>query len=210
MADDKPLTPKQQRFVEEYLVDLNAAAAARRAGYSEAAARDIGAENLTKPNILAAIEAAKAARSRRTEVTADRVLLELARVGFSDIGEVLNFSGTDLSLRPAAEIPEDARRAIASIKVRRSVLGSGDEAREVEVVEFRLHDKLSALEKAGKHIGMWPNKLDLSGTVRHEGEVVPDDVRLAALDRLYAAVRARAGEAVVGPGPAPADGPLLS
>ena len=69
-----PLTPKQAAFVREYLVDLNAAAAARRAGYSEKTARKIGQENLTKPDIAAAIEAAQSERAERLQLTADDVL----------------------------------------------------------------------------------------------------------------------------------------
>ncbi len=68
------MTPKQRRFVDEYLCDLNATQAAIRSGYSKKTARFIGAENLTKPNIAAAIAAAVAKRSERTEVTADYVL----------------------------------------------------------------------------------------------------------------------------------------
>ncbi|MGU3387264.1 terminase small subunit [Methylobacterium sp. D53M] len=68
------LTDKQQRFVEEYLVDLNATQAAIRAGYSEATAYSIGNENLSKPEIAEAIATAQAARSERTKVTADEVL----------------------------------------------------------------------------------------------------------------------------------------
>lgn len=71
------LTDKQQRFVEEYLVDLNATQAAIRAGYSENTARAIGAENLTKPDIADAIAGAQAERSKRTEVTADYVLASI-------------------------------------------------------------------------------------------------------------------------------------
>lgn len=69
-----PLTPKQAAFVREYLVDLNAAAAARRAGYSEKTARKIGQENLTKPDIAAAIAEAQQARAERVQITADDVL----------------------------------------------------------------------------------------------------------------------------------------
>ena len=65
------LSPKQQRFVEEFLIDLNATQAAIRAGYSEKTAAAIGCENLTKPEIAAAIAASQAARSARTEITAD-------------------------------------------------------------------------------------------------------------------------------------------
>ena len=74
------LTPKQQRFVEEYLVDLNATQAAIRAGYSEDSARAIGHENLTKPDIAAAIEAAKKRLSERTEITQEWVVATLKTV----------------------------------------------------------------------------------------------------------------------------------
>lgn len=69
-----PLTPKQQRFVDEYLVDLNATQAAIRAGYSANTARQIGQENLSKPDIAAAVQARSAARQARTEVTQDTVV----------------------------------------------------------------------------------------------------------------------------------------
>ena len=83
------LTPKQARFVEEYLFDLNAAQAAIRAGYRADNARSIGFENLTKPDIREAIEAAKRERSARTGVTADRVVQEIARVAFSSLRDVM-------------------------------------------------------------------------------------------------------------------------
>ena len=70
----KPLSTKQRRFVEEYLVDLNGTQAAIRAGYSPRTARQIASENLSKPDIADAIAEAQAARSQRTQITADRVL----------------------------------------------------------------------------------------------------------------------------------------
>lgn len=72
-----PLTPKQQRFVEEYLVDLNATAAAIRSGYSEHTAYAIGSENLKKPEIQEAISEARKSQSDRTQVTQDYVLTRL-------------------------------------------------------------------------------------------------------------------------------------
>ena len=68
------LTDKQQRFVEEYLIDLNATQAAIRAGYSGDTAKEIGYENLTKPHVAEAIQAAMAERSKRTQIDADYVL----------------------------------------------------------------------------------------------------------------------------------------
>ena len=77
MSKTRGLTPKQQRFIEEYLVDLNATQAAIRAGYSEKRAYAIGHENLRKPEILVAIQAARAEQSKRTQITADWVLTRL-------------------------------------------------------------------------------------------------------------------------------------
>lgn len=68
------LTPKQQRFVEEYLIDLNATQSAIRAGYSEKTARDIGCENLAKPNIAKAIEEAQEKLSNKAQVTVEMVV----------------------------------------------------------------------------------------------------------------------------------------
>ena len=70
----KKLTAKQERFCREYLIDLNATAAARRAGYSEKTAKEIGCENLTKPNIQRMIQEALSERSRQTQITANYVL----------------------------------------------------------------------------------------------------------------------------------------
>ncbi len=85
-----PLNDRQARFVAEYLVDLNATQAAIRAGYSPPSARTQAADLLPNPNLAAAIAEAQAARGRRTEVTADRVVLELARVAFGDPRRVMS------------------------------------------------------------------------------------------------------------------------
>ena len=87
------LTPKQQRFVDEYLIDLNATQAAIRAGYSPKTARQIGEQNLSKLDIQQAIEQAKAERSERTKITQDDVLKmwhDLATVDYNEISQLLN------------------------------------------------------------------------------------------------------------------------
>lgn len=73
------LTPKQQRFVDEYLIDLNATQAAIRAGYSEKTAKEIGSENLTKPNIAKAIQEAQENLSNKTQLTVDMVVQGLLK-----------------------------------------------------------------------------------------------------------------------------------
>lgn len=88
------LTPKQARFVEEYLIDLNATQAAIRAGYSARTARKIGQENLTKPDIAEAISAAQSARSERTEISQDMVLREWVDIAMADPNDIIQFRRT--------------------------------------------------------------------------------------------------------------------
>ena len=92
MAQRK-LNPKQQRFVEEYLIDLNATQAAIRAGYSPKTATAIASENLSKPSISAAIACAMAERSKRTGITQDRILEELAKVAFIKLTDIVDDTG---------------------------------------------------------------------------------------------------------------------
>lgn len=150
------MTRKRKRFIEEYLIDLNATQAAIRAGYSPRSAGSIAEENLTKPHIRARIDAEMAERSKRTGVSADRVIRELARIAFVSAPDVIDVdNGT---LRPDATTDDLA--AIASVRVKKI---SGEA--ECEEREIRLCDKLKALELLGKHLGMFGDKVQLSGQV---------------------------------------------
>ena len=91
------LTAKQERFVEEYLIDLNATRAAIRAGYSERTAAAVGHENLRKPKIADAIAGAKEGRSERTKIDADWVLSRLADEAEADLADLYDEDG---ALRP--------------------------------------------------------------------------------------------------------------
>ena len=148
------LTAKQKRFIEEYLIDLNATQAAIRAGYSPESAKEIGCENLTKPNIKAAIDKAMAERSRRTGISQDRVLQELAKIAFVNPTDVINMD--------EATIKGDANRedtaAIASVKVKTIPTEDGD----IMEREVKICDKLKALELLGKHLGMFTDKLNVN------------------------------------------------
>jgi len=108
----KKMTPKQEMFVKEYLIDLNATKAARRAGYSKKTAEVIGHENLRKPQIQKEIQKAMDKRSRRLEISADRVLQERARIAFFDIRKLYNEDG---SLKQIQDIDDDTAAAIHSI-----------------------------------------------------------------------------------------------
>ncbi len=143
------LTPKQARFVNEYLVDLNATQAAIRAGYKPKAAAQTAAENLRKPQIQQAIQEAREDQEARTQITADRVLRELAEIAFADAGDYQTVEGDELVLRDSEQIPEAKRRAIQGY--RRGKFGP-------EVV---LADKIKALELIGKHLGMFERTEDV-------------------------------------------------
>ena len=113
------LTPKQARFVQEYLIDLNAAQAAIRAGYSAKTARVIGHENLTNPDIAAAIEKAMAERAERTRLTADWVIDELRKLAGANMDACLkaNPSG-DLYL----DLSDLTRDQTAALQLKRAAL----------------------------------------------------------------------------------------
>lgn len=148
------LTAKQKRFVEEYLVDLNATQAAIRAGYSVDSARDIGCENLTKPNIQAAVGKAMAERSKRTGINQDRVVLELAKVAFVNVADVVDL--TDGSILNGASTDDLA--CIEGIKYKRSDTDTGSS----EEREIKFASKMKALELLGKHLGMWDDKAEVN------------------------------------------------
>lgn len=151
------LTAKQQRFVEEYLIDLNATQAAIRAGYSPKTAYSIGNELLNKPDIRARIDKAIAERSARTGVNQDRIIRELARIAFIQAPDVINFD--DATLNNSAS--EDNLAAIASVKVKTIPTSDGEGVER----EIRLADKLKALELLGKHIGMFTENIRMTGDV---------------------------------------------
>jgi phage terminase small subunit len=147
------MTPKQERFVEEYLVDLNATQAAVRAGYSARTARAIGRENLDKPDIQAALQTAFAARSQRVEIDQDWVIRRLARIADLDLRKLFTDDGT---LRPIQELPEDVAGAISSV----DVIKRKDDAEEYRV---RLPDRIRALDLLGRHLGMFRDRVEVTG-----------------------------------------------
>lgn len=149
------LTAKQQRFVQEYLIDLNATQAAIRAGYSAKTAEVIGHENLRKPKIAEAVEKAMAERAKRTEITADRVLQELAKIGFANMSDYTTWGPRGVTLKDSSKLTPEQTAAISEVS--ETVTESGGSIR------FKLHDKISALEKIGRHLGMFKEKVELTG-----------------------------------------------
>lgn len=160
------LTAKQQRFIDEYLIDLNATQAAIRAGYSPSTAKEQGCQNLTKLNIKDAIDRALAERSKRTGINQDIVLLELAKIALLNPVDVIDMDGA--TLRGDANRNDTA--AIASVKVKTIPTVNGD----IVEREVKTYDKIKALELLGKHLGMWKDNINLTGDI---GIQIVDDIK---------------------------------
>lgn len=147
------LREKQQRFVDEYLIDLNGTQAAIRAGYSAKTANEQASRLLANVSVQQAISEKMAERSKRTGVNQDRVVLELAKIAFLKMTDVVDKNG---NIKDDAS--EDDLSCIESIKYKHSDTDTGSSTER----EVKTASKLKALELLGKHLGMWDDKLDVS------------------------------------------------
>lgn len=152
----KKLTRKQAAFVREYLVDLNATQAAIRAGYSKKTAYSIGAENMSKPEIQAALGIASARRAKKTEITAERVLREYAKLAFYDPKKLYDHND---QLKSIADIDDDTAAAITSL----DHISLPDSAGGGSLQKVRMADKKAALDSIAKHLGMFIERHELTG-----------------------------------------------
>lgn len=173
----RKLTPRVARFVEEYLIDLNGAQAAIRAGYSSKTARVRAAQLLANANVQAAVTAGMAARSKRTEITQDMVLKELAKLAFSDPRKFFNDDGT---LKHPKDLDDHTAAALAQFEVTEEF----DREQPDEMLETQPHggalqrqygrkrlagyttkvkwaDKRAALVDIGKLLGMFIDRKEI-------------------------------------------------
>jgi len=152
---------KQRRFIEEYLVDLNATQAAIRAGYSERSAVVIGCRLLIKDNIAAELQKLRQKISEKTELTVDRVLLEYKRLALLDIRKAFDKEG---NLKPIHEWDDDTAAAIAGVEAEDIYEGTGENrAITGRLHKVKLSDKRAALDSIGRHLGMFIDKSEISG-----------------------------------------------
>lgn len=177
------LNDMQERFCNEYLVDLNATQAAKRAGYKDSSAYSQGQRLLKHDEVQAKIQELKAKRQERVEITQDMVLRELAIIAFSNAADYAaviekraiidgvpmeNPDGSPMMYRTVepvltAELTEDQKKALAVIK------------RGRDGFEVRPYDKTRALELLGKHLGMFTDKMELNAEL--SPVVIKNDVR---------------------------------
>jgi len=141
----KKLTPKQEMFCQEYLIDLNATQSAIRAGYSKKTAKEISCENLTKPNIQERISELKANRSNSIALDAKYVLNRLIEIDSLDVLDILDNTG---NVRAIKDWPKAWRISISGLDVQDMM--SGDT--ESIIKKIKWPDKLRNLELLGKHV----------------------------------------------------------
>ena len=140
------LTKKQQAFIQEYLIDFNGTQAAIRAGYSEKTANPQAARLLAKASVSEAIERAIDARNHRTQVTADRVVKELARVAFADMRNYVEWSKYGMWLKDSKTLSPDDTAAVTEVSEFNTPKG--------RTVSFKLGHKDSALKLLAQHTGV--------------------------------------------------------
>lgn len=151
----RKLTPKQQCFVDEYLVDLNATQAAIRAGYSQKTANEQAARLLANVSVQAAIQAAMKSRQERTELTQDMVVKELARIAFGDPRKVMTWGPSGVKLRDSKSLTDDEAAIVSEVS--ESVTAAGG------TLKLKTHDKVGALKLLGEHLGMFKQRVELTG-----------------------------------------------
>ncbi len=169
-----PLAVKHERFVQEYMVDLNGTQAAIRAGYSEKTARSQASRLLTHANIQAHVTARRQELSTHLEVTVETIAEELRKLGFSNMGDYYRLSEGGDPILDFSDLTRDQKAALSELTVEdfmasRGPNGNGDaEHREVRRVKFKLTDKRAALVDLAKLLGLMQDKV----SHRHEVSIL--------------------------------------
>lgn len=160
------LTPKQKIFADEYLIDLNATRAYKVA-YPHVKDDDTAASAASR--LLRNVKVAKyikermEERSKRTEITQDNVLKELATIAFAKVTDFVTIENGVVIVKDTKDIPKDLLPAIASIKEGKNG------------IEVSFYNKDKSLELLGRHLGMFNDKIEVSGTINNPMEGLTTD-----------------------------------
>lgn len=148
----KKLNPRKELFCREYIIDLKAAPAAERAGYSQRSACNIGPRLMTEPEVLARIDELKRERLAQLGVDANYVLLRLVEIDQMDAADIFKPDG---SIKPIAEWPPVWRRYLSGFDLSEMFEGRGEDREMVGFLKkIKWPDKVRNLELIGKHISV--------------------------------------------------------
>ena len=178
------VTEQQERFIQEYLVDLNATQAAKRAGYSQKTAYSQGQRLLKHVVIAARLAEARREWAERVGITQDAVLSELAAIGFSRASTFLRSTPDGDVVVDISDITDLESAAIKSVETTKTTTGGGDTGRDVQEItktKIILHDKRLPLRDIGQHLGMFEGDKNVSPITVNVKEirlvgVLPDGV----------------------------------
>jgi len=157
----KKLDNREKRFIQEYLIDLNVERAAVAAGYSRTMARTKAyswvCNSKVKPHIYLAIERAMKKREERTEITQDQVLKEIALLAFSKLPDFVKWGKKGVEIKDLNELTEEQAACVSEVQ---DLI-----TKDNKNIKFKLHSKEKALEMLCRHLGMFNDKLELSGDI---------------------------------------------
>ena len=153
----KTLIYKQQRFVEEYVIDLNGKQAAIRAGYEPANADAQASYMLTLPKVKQEVDRLTEKKALKAGIKADRVVKELALIAFANMKDYARWNNQKVRFLSSLHTPYEEGVVVSEVSSSQNKYGCA--------VKIKLHDKVSALEKLGKHLGLWKEKTPLEEMV---------------------------------------------
>lgn len=160
-ADDAPLSPRQERFVDEYMVDFNGTQAAIRAGYAKSGADVQAVRLLGNASVIKAIQARRDRISNKFELTRERLIQEYCKLAFSDPRKFFREDGT---LKPIPELDDDTAAALAHFEVMEEFDGQGEERMQVGYTsKVKWTDKRAALDSIARVMGWNQDKVKLQG-----------------------------------------------
>jgi len=162
-SPSRPAADRRRQFVAEYLVDLDQTAAYLRAGYrgTNLGLRVNASKMMARPDVKAAIDEALRKREARTEITADRVLKEVARLAFFDIRKLYDVDG---NLKAPKDWDEETAAAVAGLETLEEFIGTGGDRKQVgQTRKAKVWDKTAALTLAMRHLGMLKDRAEISG-----------------------------------------------
>ena len=161
----RKLTDQKKVFCEEYLLHLNGTKATEAAGYSKKAAKQQAYKLLGEEAVQEYIQQLMAERSERTRVQSDEVISGLEAVAYTDLPDILDFDGEKITFKPFKDLTPMQRKALKKIKIKRRKIPGNTRGEIIEEIEIELLDKLKSPELLGRHLAMFTDKVEHSGSV---------------------------------------------
>lgn len=156
------MTPKQAIFVAEYLIDSNATRAAIASGFAASGAHVQGARLLKNAKVAAAIADGRARLAEKLEITAERVLQEIAKLAYFDPGKLYDADGNRI---PVARLDEVTRAAVASVE---DEVVEGPCRVTTRTQKLKMADKGQNLERLGRYLKLFTDRIEHDGRVTLE------------------------------------------